>query len=113
MLIQPYVENAIWHGLMHLKNRSGELNIMFEKHDNLLKIIIDDNGVGRKNSILFKKNRTHKSIGLSINKERVDILNSLHNNSSLNITFIDKVGQEGEALGTRVEINLPYLSQIS
>jgi hypothetical protein len=113
MLIQPYVENAIWHGLMHLKNRSGELNILLEKHDNLLKIIIDDNGVGRKNSMLFKKNRTHKSIGLSINKERVDILNSLHNNSSLNITFIDKAGPEGESLGTRVEINLPYTRQVS
>jgi ligand-binding sensor domain-containing protein len=112
MLIQPYVENAIWHGLMHLKNRPGELDVRLEKHGDLLKIIIDDNGIGRKNSMLFKKDRTHKSIGLSINKERVDILNSLHHNSSLNITFIDKMGPDGESLGTRVEINLPYMSQI-
>jgi ligand-binding sensor domain-containing protein len=113
LLIQPYVENAIWHGLMHLKQRPGELTITLEKSNSLLKISIEDNGIGRKNSMAFKRDRTHKSVGLSINKERVEIMNSLHHNSALTVQFIDKKDDQGEPLGTRVEIFLPFLLNLT
>ncbi len=106
LLIQPYVENAIWHGLMHLKDRPGELSIRIEKQDRLLKCIVSDNGIGRKQSAEFKKGREHKSTGLSLNKERVEIINTLHN-SSQSVTFIDETNEQGAATGTRVEIFIP------
>jgi ligand-binding sensor domain-containing protein len=113
LLIQPYVENAIWHGLMHLKQRQGELIITLEKCNTQLKVSIEDNGIGRHNSMAYKKDRTHKSIGLSINKERVEIMNSLHLNNALTVQFIDKNDEHGEAMGTRVEIFLPLLLNLT
>ena len=87
--------------------------ITLEKSNAQLKISIEDNGIGRRNSMAFKKDRTHKSIGLSINKERVEIMNSLHLNSALTVQFIDKNDEQGESLGTRVEIFLPFLLNLT
>ena len=106
LLIQPYVENAIWHGLMHLKDRPGELTIRLEKQGTLLKCSIEDNGIGRKQSAEFKKGKEHNSTGLSLNKERVEIINTMHN-SVEGVHFIDKTNSNGLPLGTQVVIYIP------
>jgi LytS/YehU family sensor histidine kinase len=106
LLIQPYVENAIWHGLMHLKDRAGELLLCIEKEGQLLKCTIEDNGIGRKRSAEYKKGKDHQSTGLSLNKERVEIINTLHN-SSAGLQFIDKQDKDGLPAGTKVVIYMP------
>ncbi len=109
MLIQPFVENAIWHGLMH-KGSKGKININISLKDQVLICVIEDNGIGRKRSqeILKEKNSEfHKSVGMSITQERLDIINQ-KNNSNLTMKIIDLENSKGESIGTRVELILPF-----
>ncbi|KAA6440852.1 GAF domain-containing protein [Dyadobacter flavalbus] len=78
MLLQPYVENALWHGLMH-KDGDRTLTISFNKiNEDIFECRIEDNGIGRKKSYEIKeynsKVKRHKSKGLQISKDRLDIL---------------------------------------
>ena len=68
MLIQPFVENAVKHGVMPLKG-TGEINIRFTKHGNDLKVTITDNGKG------FDANKNYTGLGLKLSKKRIDLLN--------------------------------------
>ncbi len=107
MIIQPYLENAIKHGLLHKK---GErlLKVNIEKRDEQhISLIIDDNGVGRKTSQELNniKNREHRSFATEANKKRLEILNQ--DNSSISIEYLDKVDMYQNALGTTVKIILP------
>ncbi len=106
LIIQPYVENAIWHGLMHLQDKQGVLNIQIESENGFLKCIIDDNGIGRKKSMEIKSDRKHRSVGLSITKERLENLNALYQ-SKLSVQLKDKYDESGQATGTKVEIYIP------
>jgi ligand-binding sensor domain-containing protein len=112
MIIQPYVENAIWHGLMPLGTlKKGTLKVSIEQNGNELKIIIEDNGIGREKSALIKKTMEHKSVGMELTKQRLDMLNSLPEYSASSIDVFDLHNQEGQATGTRVEIKIttnPY-----
>lgn len=113
LIIQPYVENAIWHGLMHLQKPNGEVIIKIENvDDKFLKCIIEDNGIGREESIKMKQGKEHQSMGLSLTKDRVEILNSLHKNK-MSVTFIDKKNADGSSSGTRVELFLPLIKEFS
>ena len=107
MLLQPYVENALWHGLMHKKD-DKQLTIEFKYIDEeTFSCIIDDNGIGRKQSYELKKQqsttRDHKSKGMAITKDRIDLLKRQGNHASL--TIIDKE-ENGQATGTKVIIEL-------
>lgn len=107
MIIQPYLENAIKHGLLHKK---GErlLKVNIEKLDEQhIELTIDDNGVGRKTSQELNniKNREHRSFATEANKKRLEILNQ--DNSSISIEYLDKVDMYQNALGTTVKIILP------
>ena len=108
LIIQPFVENAIWHGLMHLKDKQGEVLIGFEKINGSLKCTINDNGIGRKRSMELKKGTMHESMGLSIAKERLQIVNML-NKAKTSINLIDKTDNEGAPLGTIVELFMPVI----
>lgn len=109
MIIQPYVENAIRHGLMH-KRTDRRLDIYFEyiEKEDLLKVIIDDNGVGRKASEEINKNksRQHNSFASEANKKRLEILNA-ERSREISVEIIDKLTREGKPLGTLVIINIP------
>ncbi len=107
MLIQPYVENAIWHGIMH-KTGEGCLEIGMEMKGNVLKCSIEDNGIGRKKSLELKqeKETAHRSVGMSNTKERLEIINQV-NNTGLSVTVTDLYDPSGEGCGTRVEIDIP------
>ena len=107
MLIQPFVENAIWHGLLH-KAGSGEITISISKQGEALLCTIEDNGVGRKASSARKSNfnQERKSMGMSITKNRLDIIN-LQQVGEAAVEIHDLESSDGTPEGTRVEITLP------
>ncbi|NNJ54874.1 MAG: histidine kinase, partial [Bacteroidia bacterium] len=106
MLIQPYIENAVWHGLRY-KDEKGFLKINVAKEEEHLLVTIEDNGIGRKESQKLKTvhQRDYKSTGIENTKERIRLLNKLHN-THFEVNIIDLAENE-TALGTRVEITLP------
>jgi LytS/YehU family sensor histidine kinase len=109
LLVQPYVENAIWHGLMHQTDPNNLVTIRYSlPEDNLLKIEIQDNGVGRAAAAEYKsKSATeHKSFGMQITKDRIAIANQL-DNMSVGITIDDLKDEQGTACGTRVVLMIP------
>lgn len=107
MLFQPYLENAIKHGLMS-KNEDRILSLNISPKDkNSILITIDDNGIGREQASLQRKNTfKHQSMGMNINDERVQLL-GVTNDLHISIKVIDKKTKKGISEGTRVEINLP------
>src|SRR5690606_16486304 len=103
LLLQPYIANAIWHGLMPQKGEK-KLEISLTKTDDKITILIDDNGVGYEESLKNKSsNPHHKSFGLDIVNERIKEFNR-KNSDSLIVTISDKktLGEEG----TKVEMIL-------
>jgi ligand-binding sensor domain-containing protein len=108
MLIQPYVENAIWHGLMH-KDGRGKITIRIELLEQGLKCVIEDDGIGRQKSLELKANlkmKKHKSVGMTITQERLEIINQM-NNSRLSVNIIDLADENNNPAGTRVELFIP------
>src|SRR6266700_4984540 len=83
LIIQPYVENAIWHGLMH-KEEKGELEIEVVEEAHCLLIKITDNGIGREQAarIASKSATIHKSMGLLITADRIAMIESTKGNES-------------------------------
>ena len=107
MLIQPYVENAIWHGLMHRKSK-GKLDIRFSVKGLVLLVTIEDNGVGRARakSIKEKQMIQRQSHGMKVTAERMTIL-SKKLNVPVEAEVNDLYDSAGLAVGTRVELTLP------
>ncbi|RKS26052.1 YXYXY domain-containing protein [Flavobacterium endophyticum] len=104
MLIQPFVENAILHGLSRKKDR--KLVLHFTIQDHYLIVTIEDNGIGRAAAALLSKNKTetHKSWATTIVNERIKIMNDSYKDSvSLEIIDLEK---EGVPSGTKVVIRL-------
>ena len=101
MLIQPFVENAIKHGLLHKKG-NRELNISFSKESDKMRITISDNGIGREASAVIREsqNKPHRSFATSAIKKRVELLNST-TPFDINIEFKDLFPS-----GTEVTIEL-------
>ncbi len=109
LLIQPFVENAIWHGLMH-KEGQRELHILFSEKDDNLFCVIEDNGIGRdkarETGIVSGKGKSHTSKGIAVSLERLKTLHGENGHTgSLHITDMKK--ETGEPAGTRVEICFP------
>ncbi len=108
MLIQPYIENAIWHGLLH-KESKGNLYITFNKNStNNLVIIIHDDGVGRDKAAELKSKQIlkKKSYGMQITQDRINIINQTQNtNATCNIE--DSTDKNGAINGTIVTLTLP------
>ena len=109
LILQPYVENAIWHGLMH-KEEKGHLNIEVMEKDGQLSFSISDNGIGRaKAKELASKTATkHKSMGLRITANRIAILEKKGSQESP-VTIHDLVNDKGDATGTEVIIKMPLI----
>ena len=113
MLVQPYVENAIWHGLLHLpedgKREKGKLWIRFLKEgEDILKVEIQDNGVGRQKAkeIEGKDTLKKRSYGMQISKDRIDLINKLYKyNTSVKVQ--DLKDQQGIASGTKIILTVP------
>ncbi|PSR51913.1 hypothetical protein AHMF7605_28810 [Adhaeribacter arboris] len=107
LLIQPYVENAIWHGLLH-KEGKGHLKIKVYVQNAYLYVEVEDNGVGRKLAVELKsKSATKdKSMGMQITSERVEMLNKLKQQQAT-VEIIDQEDSNGNPLGTKVILKIP------
>ena len=109
LILQPYVENAIWHGLMH-KEEKGQLNIDVRDEDDHLYFRITDNGIGRRKAAeLASKSATkHKSMGLRITKDRIAMLEKNSGGESP-VKIVDLENEDGSAAGTEVIIKMPVI----
>ena len=109
LLIQPFVENAIWHGLMH-KEGMRQLKISFTDKDDHVQCIIEDNGIGRKAAREMKitsgQDKKHTSKGIEVSLERLKAMQK-SGGAIGSLEIIDMTDADGVATGTRVEINLP------
>ncbi|WP_157698899.1 sensor histidine kinase [Bernardetia litoralis] len=107
LLIQPFIENALVHGLMHKKGEK-ELNISFEFKEEYLKCIITDNGIGRKkvNEIYTRQKNKNESFALSAIRKRLDIFKKKYNNN-LGYVIEDLYSNEKDT-GTKVILTLPF-----
>ena len=109
LILQPYVENAIWHGLLQ-KEGNGKIEIRISLEANHLLIEIEDNGIGRQASAEFKMNngsKKHKSYGTAISKDRL----LQYYRESFEVLFVDK-HEAGEPAGTIVKLQLPINTTI-
>ncbi len=103
LIIQPFIENAIWHGIMP-KEDGGYVNVTVKKDKENICCIIDDNGIGREMS---KQNKfksevlTHQSKGVHLTQSRLD-LDNLINERHASLEIIDKKDEQGNTIGTTV-----------
>lgn len=111
MLVQPYVENAIVHGLLN-KNEKGSLLIEVSREEDMLHCVVQDNGVGRKKAQEIKKSKllSHRSVGMSNTSDRLEILN-LNRNTHTRVNIEDLIGEDGNASGTRVDLFIPIINE--
>ena len=108
LLLQPFVENAIWHGLMH-KEQGGTVRVRVQQpRDDLLHIEIRDDGVGRQKAAEYKsKSATkQKSFGMKMTAERIDLINQLYHTRT-RVEIIDLTDEQGQPAGTQVVVNIP------
>ena len=111
MVLQPYVENAIIHGLLPKEgNRKLTIEIMAEGQN--LKCIISDNGIGRGASQEQNKTRLkhHESTAMNLTKDRLAILN-IETGNGVGPNVIDLLDEKGNSIGTRVELIMPMIIQ--
>jgi len=107
MIVQPYVENAIWHGLLH-KEGVRNLVVSFAVEGSYLNISVRDNGIGREaaKAIKSKSATKHKSMGMDITASRIALTNANEAEKSTQIKIVDLLGPSGEALGTEVKMKI-------
>jgi tetratricopeptide (TPR) repeat protein len=118
LIIQPYAENAIWHGLMHLptgqagKKEKGHLGIELYQQEEILFCKISDDGIGRKKAAELKSKSasTHKSMGIKITENRIGMMQKL-NGTSKSVEIKDLVYTDGSAAGTEVVLKIPIMQQ--
>ncbi len=105
LILQPYVENAIWHGLLHKDGRGTlEVSILHNRELKEIQYIIEDNGIGRKKSLELRTKKT-PSYGTQITEQRLAIPDSCGRYSRVKVE--DKYDEFGIAKGTRIVINIP------
>lgn len=109
LIVQPFVENAIIHGLVPKKNNSF-LSIRFSKiSEKKILCVVEDNGVGRKYSEKMKQERgaSHKSYGMSITRKRLETLMKI-SNDDFSVEIVDLYDDNGNPTGTRVNIIISF-----
>lgn len=105
MVLQPFVENALIHGLLPKKKGTKELLVQFKAEGQQLLCIVDDSGVGRQsaNNKAHNSYRQKKSRGLEVTKQRLESLGVTQNP----IQIVDKFDDDNRPLGTTVIIKIP------
>lgn len=105
LIIQPFAENAILHGLLPLPDK-GQLTLTIQPKHHFIQIIVEDNGVGRSAKKQKAPQRMHrKSHGMDITLKRIELFNKEHNFEAA-VHIVDLFYADGSAAGTRVEIPL-------
>jgi LytS/YehU family sensor histidine kinase len=108
MIIQPYVENAIWHGLLH-KETPGCLRISVSlPEESILQCIIEDDGIGREKAkeLKSKSAMTRKSLGMKLTENRLALLNK-YAELNASVDIVDLKTNKNEAVGTKVILKIP------
>ncbi|MEQ1675591.1 MAG: two-component regulator propeller domain-containing protein [Chitinophagaceae bacterium] len=108
LIIQPYVENAIWHGLLH-KESDGHLSVRLSMtNEFILQCVIEDNGIGREKAkeLKSKTATSRKSLGMQLTENRLSLLNK-HAELHASIEIIDMEKGNGEGAGTKVILKIP------
>ena len=110
MLVQPFVENAMRHGLRHKTSGKGFIRIGLKKAGNELVIVVEDNGIGRKKSMEFKtaEHIEYQSKGMSLTQDRIKAIGLLYG-KAMRVEVEDKLTADGSPAGTRVTIAIPDL----
>jgi len=108
MILQPYLENCVRHGMRYKKDASGKILISFVVNSEYLVCNIEDNGIGRKQAFEFKSivPVEYQSKGMTMTARRIDLFNKTHGASTL-INIEDLEDQNKVPTGTRVVINFP------
>ena len=108
MIVQPYIENAIIHGLLHKKTK-GNLEIDFKLNNGSIICTVVDNGVGRARSMEIDKESgiKRKSRGMLITKARLEILNR-QSDDQFSVLIDDLKDARGNPKGTKVTLNIHY-----
>jgi tetratricopeptide (TPR) repeat protein len=108
MIIQPYVENSIQHGMHNNANERGYVLVSFSTMQKLV-CVIDDNGMGIKHKTVINKNDNHESMGTSITEKRIAMYNSLHK-ENIELQVTDKSETNTTISGTRITLEFPINS---
>jgi ligand-binding sensor domain-containing protein len=108
MLLQPYVENCLRHGIRYKTDGTGKVIITFSIEDDTLYCSIKDNGIGREKAAEWKSRQhiEYQSQGMKLTEKRIDLLNKI-NTSAISATVIDLKDEHGHAAGTEVIIKIP------
>ncbi len=111
MLIQPYIENAVWHGLRYKESR-GLLHVIIESKGEFIEIHVVDNGIGRKKSAELKtqNQRKYRSTGMSNAEKRIGLLSEI-NSKNYGVSVSDRSVNRNtdEGCGTIVIIKIPKI----
>ncbi len=107
LLLQPFVENAIWHGLMPKEGERGELFLHYWLHQDKLCMSIEDNGIGRTASMKSRTGRisTLQKQGIKLTDERIQIINEIYD-TKIQAVIKDLIDEHGDPAGTRVIVSL-------
>lgn len=105
MLLQPFVENAVNHGLYSKPGRDGHIAVRFYKEENKLCCTIDDNGIGRAAAASMRTAKGHISRSMQITEERLKTLEQ-STGTRTHILVEDKYDEAGQAAGTRITIRI-------
>ena len=109
LLVQPFVENAIWHGIMS-KPDAGHVKVEFLDRQAQILCVVEDDGIGREAAGKLTTNRPrHVSLGTKITFDRLNMVNELHHLKT-NQKITDLYDPQGKAIGTRVEFLIPKLT---
>jgi hypothetical protein len=111
MIIQPYIENAILHGVAHKKDK-GHILVSIALGVDCLECVVEDNGVGRQKAQELKRHSisTHKSVGLQVTEERLYLI-SRHKGKRGSVQMIDLYDDDNTPSGTKVSIQLPFMEE--
>ena len=104
LILQPFIENAIWHGLVP-KESGGKVIFSVKEKNDEVECMIDDDGIGRELSRLYKAQyeTTHQSKGIGLTQSRLE-LDKLLNDREDTIEIVDKQNEDGTPGGTTVII---------
>jgi len=105
MLVQPFVENALIHGLQNLESQ-GRLEVIFTQKDNALEVLVRDNGPGFLEKGVLEK-ASHKSVGMMLTQKRLDMLMSAGKAGAENLTRETVLDADGRPVGARVQFLIP------
>lgn len=109
LLLQPFVENAVWHGLMH-KDGDKTLRIAFHEEDEALVCVVEDNGVGRAEAARIRAKRLagvgQESVGTRLSRQKLELLQSRYGIAA-QLIVEDLCSADGSPAGTRVTVTIP------